>query len=444
MAEDEETSSFKEQEKALEPSFKEQRIRQITNLYYSNPEVQEAVFNFAKNREVCPVYFKGFGKRPDTLEYKGDIIELVKKGATSFHCSEELWKNPLEIETGMPEKAVSELRIGWDFLIDIDSKYIDYSKIMAKEILKVLEFHRVKNVGIKFSGSKGFHMIIPWKAFPKQVNEIQTSQMFPKWPRIILSYLREKSYPGLVREITKLSTKNEYIRDEGASKEVIPDLVLVSPRHLFRMPYSLHEKTALASVVIDKKEIDKFELKDANPLKIKIRNFMPDSKEAEATELLREALDWHNQKNIGKPEKKVFSSEQIKIKDFSEKNLPPCIKNILKGIQTDGRKRALFILINLFRSSGMEKEELEARIYEWDKKNKPALGEQYIKPQISWNLKRKPLLPPNCREFYQGIGVCTPEDFCKTIKNPLNYLIRMQTSQNKRLSSNKAKFKNNP
>jgi DNA primase catalytic subunit len=429
---------------AGEISFKEQRIKQITNLYYSKPEVQQAIFDFAKNREVCPVYFKGFGKRPDTLEYKGDIVELVKKGATSFHCSEELWKNPLEIETGMSEKAASELRIGWDFLIDIDSKYIDYSKIMAKEILKVLEFHGVKNVGIKFSGSKGFHMIIPWKAFPKEVNEIPTSQMFPEWPRIILSYLSEKAHNSLVKEITRLSTKNEYIRDEDASKEVIPDLVLVSSRHLFRMPYSLHEKTALASVVIDRKDIDKFELKDASPLKVKIKNFIPNSKEGEATELLREALDWHNQKNIGKKEKPIFNQEQVKIKDFSEKNFPPCVQNILKGIDKDGKKRALFILINIFRSSGMEKEELEAKIYGWDKKNKPPLGEVYIKPQLSWNYKRKPLLPPNCKEFYQGIGICTPDEFCKTIKNPLNYLIRKSFSPTKRLSPNRTKFKNNP
>ena len=426
-----------------EISFKENRIRQITNLYYSKPEVQEAIFNFAKNREVCPVYFKGFGKRPDTLEYKGDIVELVKKGATSFHCSEELWKNPLEIETGMSEKAASDLRIGWDFLIDIDSKYIDYSKIMAKEILKVFEFHGIKNVGIKFSGSKGFHMIVPWKAFPKEVNEVPTSQMFPEWPRIILNYLSEKAHNNLIKEITKLSTINEYVRDEEASKEVIPDLVLVSSRHLFRMPYSLHEKTALASVVLDRKEIDGFELKDADPLKVKVKNFMPNSKEGEATELLREALDWHNQKNIGKKEKPVFNSEQIKVKDFSEKNFPPCVRNILKGIDRDGKKRALFVLINLFRSSGMEKEEIEKRIYEWDGKNKPFLGEVYIKPQLSWNFKRKPLLPPNCKEFYQGIGVCTPDEFCSKIKNPLNYLIRKAFNPDKRISSNKTKFKNN-
>ena len=141
-----------------EISFKEERVRKITNLYYSRPEIQKALFEFSKNREICPRYFEGFGKRPDIFEYPGDIFELVKRGATSFHCSEEIWKDPLKIETGMNEKQLNEIRQGWDLVFDIDSKYIDYSKIMAIEIIKVLKFHGVKNVGIKFSGSKGFHL----------------------------------------------------------------------------------------------------------------------------------------------------------------------------------------------------------------------------------------------------------------------------------------------
>jgi DNA primase catalytic subunit len=28
----------------------------------------------------------------------------------------------------------------------------------------------MKNIGIKFSGSKGFHILIPWKAFPEEIN----------------------------------------------------------------------------------------------------------------------------------------------------------------------------------------------------------------------------------------------------------------------------------
>ena len=134
-------------------SLREQRIRKIIQLYYSRPEIQKAIFEFSKNREIATRYFEGFGKRPDSFQYIGDIFELVKRGATSFHCSEELWNDPMKISTDMNEKQLDELRSGWSLLLDIDSKYIDYSKILAKEIIRLLKFHGVKNVGVKFSGS---------------------------------------------------------------------------------------------------------------------------------------------------------------------------------------------------------------------------------------------------------------------------------------------------
>ena len=50
-----------------EMSEKEQRVRAITKLYYSQQKVQESLLAFSANREVVPRYFEGFGKRPDTL-----------------------------------------------------------------------------------------------------------------------------------------------------------------------------------------------------------------------------------------------------------------------------------------------------------------------------------------------------------------------------------------
>ena len=134
-----------------EKSFKEQRVRKLTHLYYSRPEIQDAIFKFSKDREISPRYFEGFGKRPDSFQYKGDIFSLVKKGATSFHCSEELWENPLEIETGMTPQQQDKIRQGRDLLIDIDCKWIDYSKLAAKAIITSFKQHVIKNIGLKFS-----------------------------------------------------------------------------------------------------------------------------------------------------------------------------------------------------------------------------------------------------------------------------------------------------
>ena len=102
--------------------------------------------------------------------------------------------------------------------------------------------------------------------------------MFPEWPRIISRYITEKTKHLLIKKVTELTTKSKYIKDFEAAEKVMPDILLVSPRHLFRMPYSLHEKTALASVVLNTDEISDFELKDADPLKAKVKTFMPNVK----------------------------------------------------------------------------------------------------------------------------------------------------------------------
>ncbi len=405
--------------------IREQRIRKITRLYYSRPDIQKALFEFSKNREIVPRYFDGFGKRPDSFQYVGDIFELVKKGATSFHCSEELWEDVLKVSVDMNEKQLDNLRIGWDLLLDIDSKYIDYSKILAQEIIKIFKFHGIKNIGIKFSGSKGFHIIVPWKAFPERIGEVKTKDMFPEWPRIITQYITEAIKEKLIDKITALTKPSRYIKDFEAPKQVMPDLILVSSRHLFRMPYALHEKTALASVVLKPDEIPGFDLTDADPMKARVRDFLPAVEQGEARELLMQALDWYKEYygDIEKTPKDTGDFKPIKLSKISDKNFPPSIQKILQGMQ-DGRKRALFILINFFRSIGIERKELEQRIEYWNKKNEVALKQGYIKSQLTWSYRNKVVPPPNFdKDYYKGIGIIPTEQELRT-KNPISYFVR--------------------
>jgi len=417
------------------------KLDSILSLYYSRKDIQQEIYNFCKNREVVPRYGEGFGKRPDTLEYPSDILQHVKKGATSFHCSEELWKNPLEISTEMAKEQLDEQREGWDLLIDIDSKYLDYSKVMTKLLIEALEFHNVKNIGIKFSGSKGMHIIIPWKAFPKEANGIETRVTFPDWPRIISLYLQDFVKPKLIEKISHLTSKEiysksaKYIKGEekvgDMTEKVAPDIVLVSSRHLFRVPYSLHEKTALASIVLDKSEIENFKPSDADPLKVKIKPYIPEARENEARELLIQALDWFKEKQQkqetrksleGKTSQKNRKFDKEVIIDRNKIVLPPCVQTIFKGLK-DGKKRALFILITYLRSLNFSEQEVIEKIEEWNKKNNPLLKQGYINGQISYAFKHKKILPPNCEKHYKDIGICSPDRLCEKIKNPLNYTI---------------------
>ena len=513
-----------------ERSFQEQRIREIALIYYSQSEIKKILYKFSQNRECIPRYYESFGKRPDTFQYENDIIEQVKKGATSFHCSEELWNDPLELNTEFSREQFNDLRIGWDLLLDIDSKYLEYSKIYAALLINALNFHDIENVGVKFSGNKGFHIIIPWKAFPDEIYGQKTKDMFPEWPRIISQYLANIINPKLVEKIfQEQSLKNlaektgkkesELIIDECVScnrqavkkykinwicrncnnievlrynnnrtpkcpnencrkplaeksrTEVLvceycnfnsddnpemfkksrekteilieADLILVSPRHLFRMPYSLHEKTALSSIVIDKKDIENFQITDAKPFKTKIKNFYPEPKQEEAKELLLQALDWHEQKQTQDliiKEKRYGTSKNVYIgndkninKDYkkiiipnpSEEIFPPQIKLILKGMKQDGRKRALFILISFFKSLGVNDNEIEKRIFEWNELNYKPIKRGYILSQLNWYKKSSNRLPPNFNNpIYKDLGVDNPDKLAMETKNPVSYAIK--------------------
>ncbi|MGK0209306.1 MAG: hypothetical protein ACI83O_000579 [Patescibacteria group bacterium] len=505
-------------------------VQRLAGMYYSRKDISAALFDFCKNRETVPRYLEGFGKRPDCFDYPTDISIAANKGATSFHCSEEIWSDPLKINTDFTPEQYNEIKIGWDFLIDIDSKYLDYSKIAAKLLLKALREHGVKNVGIKFSGSKGFHIIVPFAAFPYEVHGELTKDKFPEWPRYIADYLGRLIKKDLDDEIFKITTPEDLekkglevrerlcplcnkptvkkqigryvcpnfrcrsevksmksnrkkmmcpscndsmprVEEEevyfckgckinsaqmksmvsdtgGSSYSMIKrqremeftetfsaekaidsvDIVLVASRHLFRAPYSLHEKTALASIVISEEDLDTFEPTDADPLKItEVKDFMPVVEFEEGKDLLLEAL---KERRVEKApeltaatgEKREYSGEGL---DYSTLTITPDMypagfKKLLKGIQGDGRKRCLYLLLSFFNALQMDQESILEQIVAWNKKNKVPLKEGYMRGQLDWFSKRK-ILPPNYdKPVYKEFGI-TGED---GIKNPITYTIR--------------------
>lgn len=510
---------------------KEARIRAITKLYYSQPKIQKAILDFADKREVVPRYFEGFGKRPDMIQYPSDIQGLVNKGATSIHCSEEHWLDTLQLSSEITTEEMNSLRVGWDLLIDIDSPFLDCSKIAAKLLIEALEHHGIKNYGIKFSGSKGLHIIVGWKAFPQIFEGKRTVEMFPAWPRAISSYLmnlirreynkqvgeefsveeitkrtslteedlksmtclkcgsavskgkivdfkcsvcgleaERRDYKPTKRELNCLNNKcpgslevvkqeeyefcplckdpenpkiplraNKYpeyfekTRGINAEKIAALDLVLVAPRHLFRMPYSLHEKTSLASVVLKKEEIENFTPRDADPMKVEVRNFMPENEKDEAKKLLEKALNWQKEQDEinNKRDEQKYSQVKMKGGGFQEINrelindkmFPDPIKKLLKGL-TDGKKRGLFVLLTFLKSINYSPEEISNIVKDWNSKNNPPLRDGYVKSQLDWHFKQtKKILPPNYdnKNYYADLGLL---DGKQETKNPIADLTR--------------------
>jgi len=409
--------------------------------FYSRNDIQEELLRLAKDREVAVRFGdKGFGKRPDVLQFKGDIVELVKQGTTSFHFSEERWENPLALVSGMTKKQLDGLRKGWDLVLDIDGPF-EYSRVLAGLVVDALKFNDVENVSIKFSGNKGFHVCVPFETFPDTVHNIKIKYWFPDGPRIIAGYLRdlirehfsEELLKEGVDKIAEVSGKGvSELNGDGFDPYRVADIdaVLISSRHMFRAPYSHHEKSGLISVPFDVKDLGNFDKSWAKMENVKVRKFFDFEQENDASGLLIKSFDWSAQNK----KKDLFFDSSLKEVEYDtpssaieENHFPPCILKILEGGLEDGKKRSLFILINFLRSAGWSIEDIKKKIIDWNKTHPDPLRENYIVGQINWHKRQKDVVPPpNCGNaaYYKDLRVCVPNNVCKRYKNPINYTLR--------------------
>ncbi len=419
--------------------------------FYKRREIQEEIVRHAENREAA-IQFNGvFGRRPEILHHPAEILDAVQNGATSFHVSEERWFNPLQLSTALKKTELEELRSGWDLVLDIDCKIFEYSRIAGDLIVRFLHSQGVKSISAKFSGNKGFHIGVPFEAFPSEINGKDIKSLFPEAARRIAFFIKENIKLPLgekimefeKRDLAKVKQrtgcggevigcrKNSYGDDIpflDAEKFLEIDTVLISSRHLYRAPYSFNEKSGLVSVPLDSEKILAFEKEMARPEKVMVSSFPfleRNARRGEAKTLFVSAYDFKL------PEEKKKNWESSRAAEFLESNkakvpeemFPPCIKSIDKGME-DGRKRALFILMQFLRKTGRTEEEVEQYIREWNKRNPEELRETYFIPQLKHS-KGSDKLPPNCSNdgYMKAIGVCKPDDFCKKIKNPANYAL---------------------
>ncbi len=417
--------------------------------FYKRGDVQDAILTLAKDREVAVRYGdKGFGKRPDILKYRRDVLEIALAGATSFHISEERWKNPLLLKPGMQRKEQDDLRIGWDLVIDIDCPCFEYSKDTAFLVIEWLKHSNICSISCKFSGNKGFHIGVPFEAFPSKLIGEDTRLTFPETPQRVAMYIHEKIKHHLADLILKRENgdiqkimekvhakKQEDILqsdEKGTYANVEIDTVLISSRHLYRSALSFHEKSGLVSLPIDPNGVLSFDKTQAQPENIKtLTHRFLDPTNAETSE----CLIFFNQAFDFKP-KKEEEEKSVKYKDIEaleeaipEEFFPPCMKNILNGIR-DGKKRAMFALTNFLKCVGWDSEGIEDLLKKWNEKNPERLRENILIGHLRHHKIKKAMLPQNCiNSFYKDIKVCTPDNLCRKIKNPVQYTKRKRPKQ---------------
>ncbi len=436
--------------------------------YYSRDDVQQALLEVSADKEVAGIFKTGsFGQRPNVLVYPNDIVNMVKSGTVSFHGSVERWDNPMSLRTGMLKDDMDKLRKGFELIIDIDIKDFEFAKACTKIFFDELSKHGIKNIGVKYTGGKSFHLGVPFEAFPDRIDYKPTKSQYPIIPQVIISYLKQKTFPKLADVILKLEPDIEKIASrlnlpaaalvgtggldvdkiidssrkmmwQDAGIELIDKAVtgfvggaitefgLFTSRHMFRLPYSLHESSLLASLPIKISAIDKFDKNDAAPENVKVKeNFLDRSmRDSDGMEsLVREAMDLNSSKMKQEEAKKKFiitNSDKI-----TEAFFPPSIKKIMAGL-ADGRKRSVLILFNFLRNMNWTDGEIENFISSWNEKNTPPLPLNYMRSQIRWLRASRRMLPPNFENenFYRSMGINCDVEINAGSKNPVTFAIR--------------------
>jgi DNA primase catalytic subunit len=470
--------------------------------FYKQKEVLDEIVELAKEREIAVRYNDKFGKRPDIIQFPNDAFSFAKSGVTSFHCSEERWYNPLNLNTSLKQNELDELRCGWDLVIDIDCPIWKYSKLIALLVVSFLKKFGIKSISCKFSGNKGFHIAVPFESFPKKFHGEDIEKLFPEAPKKIALYMSnnlEKKMVSVLSDQDKqyiaeflkedinsvfmnkcvncgekltilkknkfqfhchncgndesseekraylICPKCEKIMDPVETNQIIKcpkcesiefeeefdisrildiDTLLISSRHMFRMAYSLHEKSGLVSLPLELNEIKGFKREMANPEIVKVkkvkfldRNAIP----GEANSLLIQAYDFTIERK--QVEKKVMREFELPETPILEEFFPPCMNKILAGLE-DGRKRSIFIVQNFLSSMGWNHDQIEVFVEKWNKNNKPPLKFGTLNSQAkAFKKKKLPILPPNCENtgYYKNFAVCAPDGICRKIKNPVQY-----------------------
>lgn len=412
-------------------------VREITRQqiyeYYSREDIAAALVKNAAGREVAGAFFDGsYDSRPNMLQYPSDVVQMARKGVTSFHYSVEHWQNPMAVHT---ESDYGKLRIGWDIIIDIDSKLgIEESQLAALTILDFLEKYDIRDAGIKFSGRRGFHICLPWAMFPKEINYKPLAKMYPDVPRVIVSFIRERVKDELMKKLLQKKSAKQLIETlQEPPSELSPYFFVEvekgwGARHMFRAPYSLNEKTWLVSLPLNAEDLKNFAPELAQIKNINVSENFFKGEENEAENLLIDALDWQS---LQKKEEIVAKKAPRRIdyeRKISEELFPPCMRVILDGL-IDGRKRSLFTLISFLRMCNWPWPEIETKVFEWNERNKPPLPRNILMTQLRWGQAnaRNPWNCPPDGQLYVDIGVCRPDNICRAgtehivIKNPIVY-----------------------
>jgi hypothetical protein len=366
--------------------------------WYCRSDVRQALISqLREDREVWVNAEDYASPRPRVAKSPSDLLQLIPKGRVcSVSSSIERFSDPLLLTTEEP----NTLRLGWDLILDIDSDNgFEAAKRCSQAVIRLLANYDLESVKVKFSGRRGYHLLIEGEAFDCFSGPTDFLRAYPLVPLQVARFIT-----------AALSPKDR--------RGVEIDTAVYSPRHLIRIAYSLHHLTKLVSLPLSTGELGRFTLEDASPDRIKQINWNwldTKPKLGEASTLLDYVVKWVQR---SKPRTGIHVLSRANAAKTRTHDSTPCVSALMRegfSAKLEGHRHdVLCNVLNGIRRLGftITPEQLK----ELNKRSEKPLPERELEYQIRYQLSR----PRPYRfkpEIMQEAGLC-PSIGCRLCRNP--------------------------
>jgi len=290
----------------------------MSEIYYCNQDVLEALYLQCKNREVFLRGTEFVSSRPLSVSSSEELRSLIERYAqnrvSGVFASIEVFSNPLDPST----------RTSWDLAIDLDGEHLDHLKKCVLNVAGVLQIFKISCLKIKFSGRRGFHIVIPGAAFDIFMNDSEFIEAYPNVPRAICRFIEASLRPDQKKMVTF-------------------DYDLYQTRRVLRLAYSLHEETGLVSLPLSLDQISTFKPEDALPSRVEIdyKWLKTDAKIGEAWDLMEATSKWLKRCRETPAVKVIRHGSKVKKTGWRTR----WIEQLLKNPVDDGRHRILWLIV---------------------------------------------------------------------------------------------------
>ena len=301
------------------------------------------------------------GVNPSTLYFERNY--WIEKSTSEINKMRKKFNNTDVFKTTWTyeNKDPKSLMYG-PLYFDIDNEDLNQSIIDTKTLINILTktyLIPLSCLRIRFSGNKGFHVLIPNLDLPLYIDR-------PKLWKAFANFL------------------NDYI---GSI-----DVKVYDRRRLFRLLNSKHSKTGLYKIPLYLSEmVCKEAVKELAKQPRKIE-------EINASHPKSAFID------------KLLEFNNTLTKDKTAYKKPPCIQKIEQGVGDGSRNSAMYTIAIYYKNLGLTEEKVSNKILEWNEKNTPRIESNEIDKTIRSVFSND-----------YGIGCSTPElkEFCNKDECPI-------------------------